>query len=185
MSKPISEKEILRIRDMNIPDVAKALWFQNRSVFTEDITKKTQFKTQSEKQSEKQPKERRIKPKPTTQQPKFAFGVQQQMPPQMPVQMQPQMQPQMPQQMPVQMPVQMPPQMPVQMHEHMQFQQPPAYITSDGLILSTIANGQWVFLNQRNKWSILTPNFGIIFTTPEGFVSFQKANGQCVCLYRY
>jgi hypothetical protein len=99
MSKPISEKEILRIRDMNIPDVAKALWFQNRSVFTEDITKKTQFKTQSEKQSEKQPKERRIKPKPTTQQPKFAFGVQQQMPPQMPPQM------------PVQMPVQMQPQM--------------------------------------------------------------------------
>ena len=161
MSKPISETEILRIRDMNIPDVAKALWLQNRTVFTEDITKNTQIK--------KQPKERRIRPKPTTQQPKFAFGIQQQMS----------------EQMPVQMPVLMPVQMPVQMHEHMQFQQPPAYITSDGLILSTIANGQWVFLNQRNKWSILTPNFGIIFTTPEGFVSFQKANGQCVCLYRY
>jgi hypothetical protein len=61
----------------------------------------------------------------------------------------------------------------------------PTYITSEGLILSTLADGQWVYLNHKNKWCKFNLKLGRIFITREGFIALQKANGDCVCIYRY
>jgi hypothetical protein len=60
----------------------------------------------------------------------------------------------------------------------------PIYKTSEGLILSTLANGKWIFLNHNNKWCKLNTKFGRIIITQEGFIALHKANGDCVFLYR-
>lgn len=159
MSKPISDEEICKIRNMDIPEYAKALWLQNRSVFAVDIIQKPQSKKQPFK------KERRMIPNQPFQKNKFIFNNSQPVP--------------MPMPMPIPMPIPMP--MPMYM---MQPQENPTYVSSDGLYLSIMANGQWLILTQNNKFIKLTPNIGHIFTTPEGFITLQKASGECVYLYR-
>jgi hypothetical protein len=161
MSKPISDEEICKIRNMDIPECAKALWLQNRSFFTVDIIQKPQPKKQPSKQG------RRMIPIQPFQKNKFVFNNSQPMPIQMPIQM------------PI--PIQMPMPMPMLM---MQPRENPNYVSSDGLYLSIMANGQWLILTQNNKFIKLTPNIGHIFTTPEGFITLQKATGECVYLYR-
>jgi len=60
----------------------------------------------------------------------------------------------------------------------------PTYKTSEGLILSTSADGEWMFLNHNKKWCKLNTKFGRIIITQEGFIALHKANGVCVFLYR-
>jgi hypothetical protein len=60
----------------------------------------------------------------------------------------------------------------------------PTYVTSEGLELSTMADGQWLFKNHQKKWKKLSPNIGLIFITPDGFIALQKASGDCVFIKR-
>ena len=60
----------------------------------------------------------------------------------------------------------------------------PTYVTSEGLELSTMADGQWLFKNHQNKWKKLSPKIGLIFITPDGFIALQKASGDCVFIKR-
>ena len=60
----------------------------------------------------------------------------------------------------------------------------PTYVTSEGLELSTMADGQWLFKNHQNKWKKLSPKIGLIFITRDGFIALQKASGDCVFIKR-
>ena len=88
----------------------------------------------------------------------------------------------------MQPPMMQPPMMQPPMEQKFVFTQQqaenPIYKTSEGLILSTLANGKWIFLNHNNKWCKLNTKFGRIIITQEGFIALHKANGDCVFVYR-